>query len=783
MQVKEGIKISLNQEYIVSKIFGCDGFHYKLSKLGIEQNSRITFLEHTADGKLVVSVSGQKRKKSIPVSYLNNLCIVPSDAPDCELQIKEAVNQIAVSVFRSEQAYATTLFETNSTYNFNDYNFKITYLPAVDSIFGAEYPNKRFRNLILSELNDVFIGLVDFENIESELIPVIQMMDFGCKIVMVLRGYDENNEEHKKYDISLLSKMLGIPIVLYNEFDETGESRQQVLQKIVSTYRDEDPHSRHVHVNYGRQIESFISKIQHELKKEEKEDITISSRYLAISLLEKDTIVHMFFAPCKSCNTVKCFVNRYIAKIEKLYKDHIFSVLRKARLSYIDGALSEISGERKINTTSEKVDKLFTHRIWGFPIFLVFMAIMFYSTFELGKYPMQWLEMGIDWLANVIQDGMSDGFWKDMLIEAVIGGVGGVLVFIPNIFILFFFIGLLENTGYMSRVAFVADKYMHKIGLHGKSFIPMIMGFGCSVPAIMSTKILEDKRDRILTMMIVPFMSCSARLPVYILMIAAFFPDSPVLILALVYLVGILMASLVSKLFSKTILKPKDAPYVMELMPYTRPTLRILLSYMWNRGKEYLRKIAGIILIGSIIIWLLGYFPRNVEYSKDYKTLIENATTIEESEMYQLEMRAEKDEKSYIGRIGHFIEPVMRPLGFDWKMSVSILTGITGKEITVSTMGVLYQASDSDDSSFSLQEKLKNEKYMSGDRAGENVFNKVVALSFIFFVLIYFPCLAAITAIWKVSKSIKWAAFSAIYSTIIAWLVSFGIYQIGMLII
>ncbi len=775
--------IVLNHEYTVSKLTGRWGLRRKIHKLGIEPYTNLIFVKKISYDRYVFKIRDSKKKKILPLSYLRYIELVDANAPDAHIRIKESLSNISISVFKSDEKNRISLFEDKSLFDFNNYHFEVKYLPIVQSIYGDGYERKRLRNSILTDFPDIFVGVIDANNLREDFFLVTQFMDMDAKIVLAIRNYNPTAVGKDKIDIELLSNLTGIPIIPYYDDDEDSKIayQEKILQTIIRTHKNVVPYVRHVHVNYGRVIESSISHLIRQLKKAPGQDFSISPRYLAINLLEKDQVMQQVHNPCKSCKRTKCISTKEISRLESLYNEHIFTILENARKAYVNGAIAEITDTHREDITSRKIDKVLTHRIWGIPIFLAFMTLTFYATFELGKYPMGWLETGVEWLTQVLESTMQAGFWKELVINGAIGGVGGILVFLPNIFILFFFIGLLENTGYMSRAAFLMDKYMHKIGLHGKSFIPMIMGFGCTVPAIMSTRILENRRDRILTMMILPFMSCSARLPVYILLISAFFPEHPVLMLFGIYFFGIILALIVSSFFSKTILKQKEAPYIMELVAYRKPTAKMLFSYTWNRGKEYLKKIAGVILIGSVIIWLLGYFPQDVEYSQNYDNLIETAQTPEESEVYALQKSAEHHQKSYIGKIGEFIGPAMEPLGFDWKMSVSILAGIAGKEITVSTMGVLYQA-NSEEETASLQNKLKAETYTSGSKKGEKVFNKVVAFSFLMFILIYFPCIAVFSAIWKESKRIKWAFFSAFYTTGIAWIVSFAVYQIGSLI-
>jgi ferrous iron transport protein B len=369
---------------------------------------------------------------------------------------------------------------------------------------------------------------------------------------------------------------------------------------------------------------------------------------------------------------------------------------------------------------------------------------------------------------------LGNGMLKDLLIDGVIRGLGSVIVFMPNILILFFFISLMEDTGYMARAAFIMDKLMHKMGLHGRSFIPMLMGFGCNVPAIMATRTIRNRGDRLLTMMIIPFMSCSARLPVYVVLISAFFPYYPALVFVGIYLLGISVAILFSKLLNRTVFKRKETPFVMELPPYRMPLLKNSLLHMWDKASQYLQKIGGTILVAVILIWALGYFPRNGQDipvqadSSSVNTPVQNVSHMEQS---------------YLGRIGHAIEPVIRPLGFDWRMGVSLIAGIPAKEIVIGTMAVLYGTENDQHKNESLQTSLQNQLYESGPKAGEPVFNQAVALAFLVFVLLYFPCVAVIASIKRESGSWKYALFTVLYTTLAAWIGAFLTYHLALIFI
>jgi ferrous iron transport protein B len=412
-------------------------------------------------------------------------------------------------------------------------------------------------------------------------------------------------------------------------------------------------------------------------------------------------------------------------------------------------------------TTSEKIDFWLTHKIFGFPFFLAFLWIMFQSTFVLGEYPKHWIDLGVSRIGSLTGALMPPGPLKDLLVDGIINGVGSIIVFLPNILILFFFISWMEDTGYMARAAFIMDKLMHKIGLHGQSFIPLIMGFGCNVPAIMVTRTLKDRNDRLLTMLINPLMSCSARLPVYILITGAIFPHYAGTVIFGLYLTGIVLAILVSILFKKTLFKSQEAPFVMELPPYRMPTFRVIVRHMWEKGEHYLKKMGGVILIAVILIWALEYFPRGTAGISHEEQL----------------------KHSYIGQFGHVLEPVIHPLGFDWRMGVSLITGMAAKEVVVSTMGVLYGTDKTLEKGkkTSLPVILQSERYKEGSRVGKKVFTPLAGISFLLFILIYMPCVAVVATVKRESGHWKWALFLISYTTVLAWMLSFSVYQIGML--
>jgi ferrous iron transport protein B len=584
--------------------------------------------------------------------------------------------------------------------------------------------------------------------------------------------------------------MMGIPII--PTIASKGIGIDELFEKIIDVYEDRDPIVRHIHINYGFIIEKSILNIQTLIKENKHITDRYSSRYLSIKLLENDSATKKQIASCRNIEKINTQCETEILHLEKEYNEKSGTIITDAKYGFITGALNEtfVQGAKNLRKVSA-IDDLLTHKYLGFPIFFFFMWLMFQTTFSLGSYPMGLISSGVSWLSETIRNSMAEGPLRDLLVDGIIGGVGGVIIFLPNILILFFFISFMEDSGYMARASFIMDKLMHKIGLHGKSFIPMLMGFGCNVPAIMATRTLENRKDRLLTMMIIPFMSCSARLPIYVLLISAFFHKAQGLVLVSIYLIGIIIAILVALAMKKIFFAKQDVPFVMELPPYRIPTIKNTSIHMWHKGVQYLRKMGTVILMASIIIWALGYFPRNVKYTTDYDkqmSLIQSDITQSDSlktdQIRKIEVikQSEKQEKSYIGTLGHLIEPVIRPLGFDWKIGVSIITGLAAKEIVVSTMGVLYQADNGDgDVSENLQTKLQEQTYSHGELKGTKVFTPVVAYSFMLFILVYFPCIASIAAIKK-EANWKWAAFIVVYTTLIAWAVAFFATKIGNLL-
>jgi ferrous iron transport protein B len=729
-----------------------------------------------------LKISGEKKGKTISVALVGN--------PNCGKTT--LFNYASGSKERVGNYAGVTIDAKEARFRQDDYSFLISDLPGTYSITEYSPEELYVRNHIAEKRPDIVVNVVDASNLERNLFLTTQLIDMNIKVVIALNMFDELEQKGAKLDFRHLGEMMGIPIV--PTVASKGKGLKELFDRIIEVYEDRDPIVRHIHINYGQEIEKSIQNIQQELKKDEQLRKKFSTRFLSIKLLEGDNHVQNVLKGSFTFETVSKIANEEIIRLESRYDDQSETLIADAKYGFVAGALKETyrNGAQVRRDQSREIDKVLTHKIWGFPVFIFFIWLTFQSTFTLGAYPMSWIDSLVSWLGETVGSLMADGALKDLLVDGIIGGVGGVIVFLPNILILFFFISLMEDSGYMARAAFIMDKLMHKMGLHGKSFIPLIMGFGCNVPAVMATRTLDNRNDRLLTMLIIPFMSCSARLPVYVLLISAFFVSYQGAILFLIYVIGIVLAVLMGLFFKKTLFAKKEVPFVMELPPYRMPTLRNTTIHMWHKGSQYLTKMGTVILVASILIWAMGYYPRHVDFSKDYDAIRAqteaDASLVPEQktaalEQIELQKEEERQEKSYIGKLGHFIEPVIAPLGFDWKIGMSIITGMAAKEIVVSSMGVLYQASlNADENSQSLKDKLQEQTFRSGPKMGQKVFSPLVAFGLMVFVLIYFPCVAVVAAIRK-EANWRWALFTSVYTTAIAWVAAFAVYQVGSLLI
>lgn len=682
-----------------------------------------------------------------------------------------------------------------SSFKFSGYKINIYDLPGTYSLTSYTPEELYVRNHIINQTPDVILNVVDTTNLERNLYLTTQIIDMDMKVVMALNMWDEFKESGDKFDYNSLAAMIGIPMVPV--VASKGNGFEKLFSKVIAAYEDKEPIIRHIHISYGLRIERSIKRIQEFINKPGNEIVTskIAPRFLAIKLLEQDEKETERISYCVNKDEILEVSLEESRRISKLRHENPETIFTDSKYGFIEGALKETY--KKSNTIekvnkSRLIDKFLTGKLLSYPIFLLAMWIMFQTTFLIGDYPMQAIEKLVEYISITLRDLLPSGILRDALVDGIIGGVGGVIVFLPNILILFFFITLMEATGYMSRIAFIVDKLMHKIGLHGKSFVPMLMGFGCNVPAIMATRTIESKTDRLKTMLIIPFMSCSARYPVYILLITAFFDNYRGSILFGIYVFGIMLAALVAWVMKKTLFKVESIPFVMELPPYRVPPIKSIFKQTWFKGQQYLKKMGTVILLGSIIVWALGYFPTNDKLVEDFNQQISEVqknNTNQPSEVVnnmvaelQKEKMQTKQENSFIGHIGKFIEPIIRPLGFDWKMGISLLAGSSAKEIIISTMAVLYQTDETTEGSEQLIDRLRNQTYSSGPKKGQLVFSPLVALSYLMFILIYFPCIAVIAAIKNESGEWKWSLFLAVYTTALAWISSFALFQIGSLL-
>lgn len=674
--------------------------------------------------------------------------------------------------------------------SYKGYKIILVDLPGTYSLSAYTPEELYVRKYLIEEKPDVVLNVVGASALERNLYMTTELIDMKVPMVIALNMYDELQKSGRKFDHEYLSNMLNIPII--PTIGKSGKGVDKLLDTIIDEYNTDYVEEDQIQIPYGNILEKSIENMY---KVFEEEDIDISQfnmslRYIIIKLLEGDSEIEKILQDLIKYETIINARNKERDYIENLMNEDPEAAFTNSRYGFVAGALKETLGKRThFHKITQTIDSIVTHKYFGFPIFLLFMFIMFETTFVLGAYPQEWIEILVAKFGSFINNTFPDSVFKDIIVDGIISGVGGVIVFLPNIIILYLFIAFMEDSGYMARAAFIMDKIMHKLGLHGKSFIPLLMGFGCSVPAIMSTRTIESRSSRRITMLIIPFMSCSARLPVYLLFAGTFFGKRAGLVVFILYFLGMVIAAITARILRKFFYKTENTPFVMELPPYRLPTFKSVMIHTWERSYSYLKKIGGPILIASLIIWFLGYFPlnkkRNIVYDNQIAKVQEeyNNNSIDKQTCdslvtnITLAKNIEHQEKSFIGRIGKFVEPVMRPLGFDWKMSVSLISGLAAKEIIISTMGVLY--SGDGDNEAALSEKLLADTYPDGSK----VYTPLVAFCFLIFVLIYMPCVATVATIKEEAHSWKLALASALYTTGLAWIVTFIVYQLGKLII
>ena len=641
--------------------------------------------------------------------------------------------------------------------HFEHGGYKITLvdLPGTYSLSAYSPEELYVRKNLIEAMPDVVVNVVDASNIERNLYLTTQLIDMNLRTVMALNMYDELEHKGDKLDTRQLGYLLGIPVCPTVSRD--GQGIPELFDTVIKIYEQSDPKlSRHIHINHGREIEESIKKIQKPIGLNQDIKSRYSTRYLAIKYLETDKDVEATLKKLPNYADIEAVREEESARIQSILKTSPESAIVDAKYAFIQGALAETyekyQEERPRRTLTDKIDAVVTNQWMAFPIFIVLLWFIFWATFTIGQYPMDWIDWLVAKFGEWVGSMMQDGWVKDLVVDGVIAGVGSVLVFLPNIMILYFFISIMEDSGYMARAAFIVDKLMHKIGLHGKSFIPMVMGFGCNVPAIMATRSIESRKSRLVTIAIIPFMSCAGRLPIFVLFAGAFFPNNPATALLGIYLLGVVLAILTAIIAGKFV-KDDDLPFVMELPPYRMPTGKAIWRHTWEKGRQYLEKMATTILIFSVAIWFLGYFPRHEGQSTGYQ-----------------------QEHSYIGTLGKAVEPALEPLGFNWKMDVGLLAGVGAKELVISTMGVVY-AQDGEE-----YEGLGDENDTALQSALKATVPTAAALAYMIFVLLYFPCIATFVAIKNETGKWRWAILCAVYTILVAWILGFAAYRIGLLI-
>ena len=738
--------------------------------------------------------AAMKKRRTINVALVGN--------PNCG---KTSLFNFASGAHERVGNYSGVTVDAKEGYaEFEGYRFNIVDLPGTYSLSAYSPEELYVRKQIIEKTPDIIINVIDASNLERNLYLTTQLIDMHLRMVCALNMYDETERRGDKLDHQKLGRLFGVPMVptvfttgrgvdllfhiIINMYegidyiDKEGNINPEVAQDIRNWHdeyhkdngtqeHDEDFASgnrpknnvfRHLHINHGPYIERGIAEIQKFLKTDDDIRLRYSTRYLAIKLLERDKEIEAVVRAMPNGEGALKARDKAAALIKEETKDDSETAIMDAKYGFIHGALEEVgyeTGNRKDNyQLTHAIDAIITNRWLGFPLFFLFLFLMFEVTFTLGQYPMDWIDAGVSALSGWLSDILPNGPLKAMVVDGAVAGVGAVIIFLPQILILYAFISFMEDSGYMARAAFIMDKLMHKMGVHGKSFIPLIMGFGCNVPAVMATRTIESHRSRLITMLVLPLMSCSARLPIYIMIVGTFFAAKyQSLIMISLYAIGIVLAVLLSRLFSRWVVKGEDTPFVMELPPYRFPTWKAIVRHTWEKGKQYLKKMGGIILVASLIVWALGYFPHDESMP-----------------------RQQQQEQSYIGQIGKAIEPVFRPQGFDWKLDVSLIAGVGAKEIVASTMGVLY-ADDEEVADDTLGDQTQRYANLRQKMEADGI-TPLIAFAYLLFVLIYFPCIATIAAIKGETGSWKWALFAASYTTLLAWLVSAMVYQVGSLL-
>ena len=746
-----GYKISLRREE-ASKI---EVISETEAKKMLSERESLPALEAEGETYLEreMNTLAEERRKLIKVALVGN--------PNCG---KTSLFNIASGSHEHVGNYSgVTVDAKEGTFERGGYKFILVDLPGTYSLSAYSPEELYVRKNLIEDMPDVVVNVIDSSNLQRNLYLTTQLIDMNLRVVMALNMYDELLAKGDKLDIKQLGYLLGMPVV--PTVSRNGEGIDALFDTVIQIYEKSDPHiSRHIHINHGAELEQSIDRIKLLLQKNTDIRYKYSTRYLSIKYLENDKEIDRVVESLPNRDEIIAARFEEHKRIESLLKSGLESALVDAKYAFVQGALAETyepyKGQKRRHTLTDKLDGIITNRWLAFPIFFFLLYLVFQCTFLFGEYPMQWIEWLVGQFGAFTASVMNDGWLKDLVVDGIIGGVGSVLVFLPNILILYLFISLLEDSGYMARAAFIMDKLMHKIGLHGKSFIPMVMGFGCNVPAIMATRTIENRKSRLITMLIIPLMSCAGRMPVYVLIAGAFFPRRAGLVVLGLYALGIVMAVLAAKIMS-FFFKEDDLPFVMELPPYRIPTAKSIFRHTWEKGRQYLQKMSGIILICSMAIWFLGYFPNHDAYDSV----------------------KDQQEHSFIGYVGKAMEPVLEPLGFDWRMGVGIVAGVGAKELVVSTLGVMYADEEPIDVIPGEVEESSSGADTRLQKALVRSVTPAAALAYMVFILLYFPCIATFVAIRNESGSWKWAIVTAVYTIFLAWIAAFVTFRLASLFI
>ena len=780
-------ELKTGERGVIVKVYGHGGFRKRIIEMGFVRGNKVKVIlnaplrdpiEYEIIGYKIslrreeadkIEVISETEAKQLHSSRINLPAIEADEETWLESEMSSLAEElrktIKVALVGNPNCGKTSLFNMASgghehvgnysgvtvgakegTFEYGGYHFVLVDLPGTYSLSAYSPEELYVRKNLIEDLPDIVINVVDASNLQRNLYLTTQLIDMNLRVVMALNMYDELLAKGDELDIRQLGYLLGMPVV--PTVSRTGKGIEELFDTVIQVYEKSDPHlSRHIHINHGAELEQSIDRVKHLLQKNQDLRYRYSTRYLAIKYLENDKEIEKVVESLPERDEIIAARYEENARIRGLMGSGLESSLVDAKYAFVQGALAETytpgKGRKGKHTLTDKIDAVVTNRWLAFPMFFLILYLMFDGTFRIGEYPMRWIEWVVTHFGAFVSSMMADGWLKDLVVDGIISGVGSVLVFLPNILILYMFISLLEDSGYMARAAFIMDRLMHKMGLHGKSFIPMIMGFGCNVPAVMATRTIESRKSRLITMLVIPLMSCAGRMPVYILIAGAFFPHHAGLVLLGMYALGIALAVAAAKVMSR-FFKDDDLPFVMELPPYRVPTARSIFRHTWEKGRQYLQKMSGVILVCSIVIWCLGYFPDHDAY-----------TTVQEQQ-----------ENSYIGHIGKAIEPILEPLGFDWKMGVGIVAGVGAKELVVSTLGVMYA-----DDAPTLQQALVHSVTPAG------------ALAYMVFILLYFPCIATFVAIKNEGGGWKWALITAVYTIVLAWFAAFATYHIASLIL